>query len=262
MKYFSKRNEYITEYSGHEEISQFLRDRILSIVEKYVDTNAAIYSGDAPWHIDPENFEHTVQQELPGKDPFATIKEGKFHEVFTVVEIFLDLSRGIYHTRRDEAPREMLQAFSLSGSVYSINEAYRIYLKIDKDSAEKIDSMQVVFAPYPEFSQRFFQAVGNLLGRKAKSEDVVKDIFVAAEGYLKKITGTSRFGDAVKNLFKNNLINKEQKKVLEAIHEFRSDADGAGHAGNSITPTEETALWFLDTLVAQLRMISKIIVRK
>ena len=42
-----------------------------------------------------------------------------------------------------------------------------------------------------------------------------------------------------------------------ALHEFRSDADGAGHAGNSITPTEETALWFLEIMVAQLRMINR-----
>ena len=95
------------------------------------------------------------------------------------------------------------------------------------------------------------------MGRRAKPEDVVKDIFVASEGYLKSITETSRFGDAIKDLDKQNIINKEQKKVLEALHQFRSDADGAGHAGNSETPTEETALWFLDTMVAQLRMISK-----
>jgi CRISPR/Cas system CSM-associated protein Csm4 (group 5 of RAMP superfamily) len=123
--------------------------------------------------------------------------------------------------------------------------------------AEKVDSIKEILAPYPEFSHRFFQAVGNLIGRKVKPEDVVKDIFVASEGYLKFITGASRFGDAVKELFKKELINKEQKRVLEALHEFRSDADGAGHAGNSITPTEEMALWFLDTLVAQLRMIDK-----
>lgn len=256
MSYFSRRNEYVTEYSGHEEISIALRNRLSSIMKKYVGENVA--SGGDPWFIELEHFFHKVQQEFPGKNPFDIIKNGKFHEGFTVVEIFLDLAREIYHTRRREAPREIFQAFLLSGSVYTLNEANRINLKIDKDSAEKIDSMKLVLAPYPEFSQRFFQAVGNLVGRKAKPEDVVKDIFVAAEGYLKAITGATRFDNGVKYLFKNKLINKEQKKVLDAIHEFRSDADGASHAGNSATPTEEATLWFLDTLVAQLSMIAKL----
>ena len=184
---------------------------------------------------------------------------GKFHEVFTVVEIFLELVSSIYYTRKNEAIVEIISAFHLSGSVYTIDEHMHIILQINSDLVEKVDSIKVILAPYPEFNDRFYQAVGNLVGRRAKPEDVVKDIFVASEGYLKAVTSTSRFGDAVKELFKKNLINKEQKKVLEALHEFRSDADGAGHAGNSVTPTEGTALWFLDTIVAQLRMIDKVI---
>ena len=113
---------------------------------------------------------------------------------------------------------------------------------------------------YPGYSSKAINGKDYYFNTKKQAiqwVDIVKDIFVASEGYLKAKTETSRFGDAIKDLFKKNLINKEQKKVLEALHEFRSDADGAGHAGNSVTPTEETALWFLDTLVAQLRMIDK-----
>lgn len=150
-----------------------------------------------------------------------------------------------------------MAAFNLSGSVYKISPKGEVVLQIDKDLAEKVASIKTILDPYSEFSDRFYQAVGNLVGRRVKPEDIVKDIFVSAEGYLKSITGTSRFGESVKDLFKKNLINKEQKKILEALHEFRSDADGAGHAGNSITPTEESCLWFLDTFVAQLRMIDK-----
>ena len=259
MAYFSRRNEYTTEYSGHEEVSQALRDRLLLVISKYVDNNSMSYGDHAPYSVEPDDLIHETQKEFPNKNPFEIIKDGPFHEVFTVVEIFLDLTNEIYYTRKNESQIEISKAFQLSGSVYRSTQSNRIELKIDSDIAEKIDSVKEVLASYPEFLHRFFQAVGNLVGKKAKPEDVVKDIFVASEGYLKDITKTSRFGDAIKELFKKNLINKEQKKVLEALHEFRSDADGAGHAGNSITPTEETALWFLDTLVAQLRMIDKAI---
>ena len=150
----------------------------------------------------------------------------------------------------------MLQAFQLSGSVYTI-KSNKIILKVDKDVVMKIDSVKEILESYPEFSHRFFQAVDNLVGRKAKPEDIVKDIYVVAEGYLKAKTKKSRFGEAIKDLSKKKIINKEQRKVLESLQEFRSDSNGAGHAGNSETPTEETALWFLDTLVAQIRMIDK-----
>lgn len=258
MAYFSRRNEYLVEYSGHEEVSKALRDRLLEIFKKYIEQNVSLGSDD-PWSVEPTDFIHKTQQEFPNKNPFILTTEGKFHEVFTIVEIFLDLTSDIYYTRKSEAVVEIVKAFHLSGSVYTIGTQKQIILQIEKDIAEKVDSVKSILAPYPEFSARFFQAVGNLVGRRSKPEDIVKDIFVASEGYLKAITCTSRFGDAVKDLFKKNLINKEQKKVLEALHEFRSDADGAGHAGNSMTPTEETALWFLDTLVAQLRMIDKVV---
>lgn len=257
MIYFSRRNEYVTEYSGHEEVSNALRERLLLVLREYVRRNVIKPRNSLPSHVAIEKFYFQSKKEFPDRDPFEIVQNGLFHEVFTVVEVFLNLTSFIYSNRRNHARTEVFQAFDLSGSVYTINDHNHIELKIDQDVAEKIESVTEILADYPEFHHRFFQAVGNLVGRKAKPEDVVKDVFVAAEGYLKKITNTSRFGEAAKELAKTGAINKEQKKVLEALQEFRSDADGAGHAGNSITPTEETALWFLDTLIAQIRMIDK-----
>lgn len=257
MAYFSRRNEYVVEYSGHEDASRFLRDRLKSVIGKYVDYNQTSYSGDDPWFVERDDFFHKVGLEFPNRDPFSTIDNGLFHEVFTVVEIFLELSKGIYYTRRPQALVEIFKAFKLSGSVYEINNEGEVILVIDKDSVEKIDSIKPTLEPYPEFSARFFQAVGNLVGRKSKPEDVVKDIFVAIEGYFKAISGASRFGDSIKEFEKQNKINKEQKKVLEALNQFASDSSGTRHAGNSATPTEQDALWFLDTLVAQVRMIDR-----
>lgn len=258
MTYFSRRNEYVVEYSGHEEASKTLRTRILTVFRKFVDQNVAIGSGE-DWSVEPSDFLYKTQQEFPGRDPFSIVEKGEFHEVFTVVEIFLDLISNIYYTRKSEAVVEIVKAFHLSGSVYSINEMKHVALNINSDTAEKIDSLKAVLVPYSEFHDRFFQAVGNLMDRRAKPEDVVKDIFVAVEGYLKAITGGSRFGDSIKELCKKNLINKEQVKVLDALNTFASDSSGTRHAGNGAVPTEETALWFLDTIVAQIRMVDKVV---
>ncbi len=258
MTYFSRRNEYLVEYSGHEEISTSFRKRISTIIEKYVIDYVGGYGQDSRSFIKSSKFSYEVNKEFPGRYLESLIATGLFHELFSLIEILLDLSNShLDYDIKRELFSEIQQAFKLSGSVYKINDKNRIELKIDKDAAEKIDSIKQILAPYPELSHRFFQAVGNLVGRRAKPEDVVKDIFVASEGYLKLITQTSRFGEAVKELFKKNHINKEQKKVLDALHEFRSDAYGAGHAGNSVTPDEESALWFLDTIIAQMRMIEK-----
>lgn len=256
MAYFSRRNEYVVEYSGHEETSQALRARLKSILTQYIDRNVGL-GNDDPWSIEPEEFNYKTYEEFPGENPFNIIETAEFHKVFTVVEIFLNLSKSLYYTRRPQIISDVYKAFKLSGSVYEINKEGEVILAINKDSVEKIDSIKPILAPYPEFSARFFQAVGNLVGRKAKPEDVVKDIFVSSEGYLKAISGGSRFGDSIKELEKQGKINNEQKKVLEALNQFASDTSGTRHAGNSATPTEKDALWFLDTLIAQIRMIDR-----
>jgi hypothetical protein len=117
MTYFSRRNEYITEYSGHEEISSFFRERLFVVVKKFVNINPVSYSADDPWSVEHEDFIFETNKEFPNKDPFSIIRSGLFHEVFTVVEIFLDLAKNIYYTRRNDSLLEVFQAFQLSGSV-------------------------------------------------------------------------------------------------------------------------------------------------
>lgn len=256
MPYFARRNEYIVEFSGHSDVSIALRSRLLAILQKFVRSSSV--GGANDWFIGDYVFRHAVQQEIPSSDPYNIIKQGTFYEVFTVIEIFLNLVPTMRMQQREIAISETVNAFELSGSVYKIIGRRQIELKIDKELAEKIDSVKKILQPFPVFYERFFNAVGNLVGRKAKPEDVVKDIYVSAEGYLKSITGENTFGDAVKYLDRKSLIISEQKKVLEALQRFRSDAEGAGHAGNSSKPTEATALWFLDTMIAQLRMIDAV----
>jgi hypothetical protein len=216
MAYFSRRNEYVVEYSGNENVSQALRARLRAVLSQYIDRNVAL-SNDDPWFIEPEELNYKTHQEFPNENPFNIIETAEFHKVFTIVEIFLDLSKDLYYTRKPQILADVYKAFKLSGSVYEINKEGEVVLAIDKDSAEKIDSLKSILSPYSEFSDRFFQAVGNLVGRKAKPEDVVKDIFVSSEGYLKAISGGSRFGDSIKELEKQGKINNEQKRFLKLL---------------------------------------------
>ena len=83
MAFFSRRNEYVTEYSGHEEVSSSLRNRIESIIRKFVRTNAISHVDRLPWFIAPDRFQHLVYSEFPERDAFDLIKNGDFR--FSIV---------------------------------------------------------------------------------------------------------------------------------------------------------------------------------
>jgi len=44
---------------------------------------------------------------------------------------------------------------------------------------------------------------------------------------------------------------------LDKIYAYRSDTDGVVHSGNGEKPDEIDALWFLETVVAQLLFIDR-----
>lgn len=240
------------EYSGYEEASEALRKRLGSVMEKYVSGDPYTNSYFKDW-VDWDELEHEVQKHTLKTNSYEIVKTGLFHEVFTVVEIFWSLAGG---TRRfaDIFP-ELVQTFSLSGSVYRINAEGRVELVLNKELAEKIKETEMVLEPYANVHKTFFEAVGNLVGRKSKPGDVVRDIYVAAEGYLKAVIGEAQYSNAVKRLANAGAINAEQKSIMEKLYAFRSNTHGTTHAGSAPEPNEKDALWFLDTMSAQLRYI-------
>lgn len=256
MSYFSRRNQHVVEFSGYEEVSVALRKRISAILRKYVGQNGVSYSNDDPWYIETRNFYHEVRKEFPDGDPFTLLEQGAFHQVFTVVELFLDMAREIYFTREREVPLEIVQAFMLSGSVYTINNR-RVELVIDENLAKKIEETKTVLATSQSSYEKFFDAIGSLVGRRAKAEDIVKDIFIAFEDYLKEKTNAKDYGGAISILEKNKTISPTQKALLDKIYAYRSDAYGVGHAGNGDKPGEVDALWFVETVTPQLLLIDR-----
>ncbi len=255
MTYFSRRNNYKVEYSGFEDVSEDLRARILEILGKFVQNYASSYGDHKPYFIRPRDFTYVVQQELPQHDPFITVQSGTFDEVFTVVEIFLDeVEDRVDRRRAEEAILEICKAFHLSGSVYEVNpREKRVELVPNEELAKQIKEAETVLQPYADAYKKFFEAVGNLFGRKAKAGDVVRDVYVSAEAYLKAITGEAQYSSAVKKLEKSGAINREQKVVLEQLYAFRSNTQGTTHAGSAPEVDEKQALWFVDTMSAQFR---------
>lgn len=256
MTYFSIRNKYKVEYSGYEDASEELRSRLAEIIAKYVRNYLTGYSGHRPSFLKPTIFNYAVHQVLPNTKPTTAILTGSFDEVFTVIEVFLDEIRRINDRRQGEAIIDILGAFQHSGSVYQLNqETRRIELEPNEELAKQIKEMEKVLEPYADAYKTFFEAAGNLFGRKTKAGDIVRDIYVAAEMYLKAITGEAQYSNAVKKLASTGAINSEQRTVMEKLYAFRSNTKGTTHAGSSPEVNEKQALWFLDTMSAQLRHI-------
>ena len=251
MDYFHRRNRPPTEFSGYEEASSSLRQRILHIIDEYVC--ATTYEGH---YLRRDKFKYRCNQQFTAAEPKEVIKRGTYDQVFTLVEVLSDYANNLDAPRRNSLIGELAEAFRLSGSVYVLRRG-RLELIPSEETARKLQEISRVLEPYQDCAGTFFAAVGDLMGRKRKPDDIVKDLFVGAEGYLKKITGENDFGSAVKALNKEGVLNTIQRGVMEKLYGYRSDARGVGHAGNSPTPTERDALWFLETLLAQLAHIHR-----
>ncbi len=251
MDYFHRRNRPPLEYSGHEEVSEDLRRRLLNILREYLrDISVSDY------HLSSRDFLYLCQLQFPTATPPDIFAKATYERVFTIVEVLFDCARELDAERRLALRNQLAEAFRLSGSVYELRGG-KVCLVPSDDTARKLTEVAKVLEPYDDCAERFFSAVGDLMGRKRKSDDIVKDLFIAAEGYLKNVTSENDFVSAVKALHKTGALNAIQRGVMEKLHGYRSDARGVGHAGNSPTPNERDALWFLETLLVQLTHIDR-----
>lgn len=252
MDYFNRRHRPSTEYSGHEEASSQLRTRLQAVFREYVtnDGNGGSY------YIGRPDVNYVCTQHLLTSDVANIFVRGNFEDAFALTEIIHDLSKDLAVSRRNALHGELREAFRLSGSVYRF-ESGRVSLIPTKELAAKLTAAEPVLSPYQKSYVTFYNAVGDLMGRKRKPDDIVKDLFVGAEGYLKAITGANDYGYAVKELGKKGALNSIQRAVMDKLYGYRSDAAGVGHAGNTEAPTETDALWFLETMLAQLSHIDR-----
>jgi len=245
MEFFKERNKIRAEYSGYGEVSESLGNRLIAIFDHH-----GAWAG--------HDLDHELTLHLGEEDASKIVAFGSYDDVFEAIEILLYLTH-------KQSPSyfgnklfpDVARAFALSGSVYFVNDGGEICLRTDEETVKNLEEVKEVLSEDQKAYQTFFDAVGNLFGRKAKPEDIIKNIFVAFEDYLKDKTGGKEFGKAVDILHKSGFTSSQQKSLLEKIYAYRSDAYAVGHAGNTNKPEELDALWFLETVIAQLKFIDR-----
>lgn len=257
MKYFRERHNLKTDYSGYQEVSNSLRNRLNTVCQRYI-AHGMIGVGQEDWWIPISVLEDELSVNLEEKHIGYIISNESYEYVFEAIEIFLDVAEE-YASRRyaSQILPDIKRTFDLSGSVYYISNDGEIALRTDERLAKNLKEIETVLSDYEKSYKMFFETVGNLMSRKDKPKNIVKDIFIAFENYLKEATKEKDFGKAINYLKNQGILTSPQKSLIEKIYAYRSDAFAVGHAGGSQEPDEIDALWFLETTIAQLKFLDR-----
>jgi hypothetical protein len=208
-----------------------------------------------------EELDHRLAMEFGKRVKLADVlSQGEYHDVLTAIELYMFVAGGAYENL-EQIRAEFNGAFTLSGSVYYVDEDGRMALRIEPDAAALVQEASKVLTPSAKAKGVFDGAMLGLLSRRAKPEDVVRDVYVAFEEYLKTMTGQKDFPDAIDALKRSGVLTPTQAALMEKLYGFRSETFGSTHAGKARVPTEADALWFVETVSAQLKFLGNVVNR-
>ncbi len=255
MLYFRERHNLKNDYSGHEEVSSDLRNKLFNVVSEHTADHPGL--GQERFYLVRGSLNYELVLKTGKDDIFVVIREDDYGYVFEAIEIFMEVAKkklrfDIY----EKALFDTQQAFSSSGSVYYFKDG-KVELKMDKETAENLKEAERILKEHKTTADVLFDAVGGFIKRKIKARDFVKDVFIAFENYLKNITKAKDFGKAILELQKKELITANQTNILNKIYVYVSNAFRVRHSGGSREPDEIDSIWFLDIILAQLKLIDK-----
>jgi hypothetical protein len=249
------------EFSGTDEASLELWNRLWEVAERYL-ASGHIGIGQEGYWVRGDELDHALTMEFGRKVQLRDVLlQGLPHEVLTAVEVYMIVAGGAPY-RFDEIKAGFHAAFALSGSVYYLDRDGRVALRMQPDAAARVKEASEVLTPSTKAKGVFDGGVSGLLSRRAKPEDVVRDVYVAFEEYLKQTTGKNDFAEAVAALRQVGTLTSTQAALMGKLEGFRSETFGSSHAGKARTPTEADALWFVETVSAQVTFIANVAGKK
>ena len=254
MAFFRERNRIQTEYSGYQNASEGLRNRLATIVGDRAGNFIGV--GNEKHYLYLPTLNHETKLRI-NKDCIAAILQGTYDEVFEALEIFLACAKGsLYGQTYIRILSEVCVAFRSAGSVYSADENGHVVLQVSEETAANIkNTEQQLGVRSPEALDFFKRALRDLLTRERTPNDIVKDFAIAMEDYLVTLAGKKDYKQALRALQDQGIIAPTQHGVLDKLYAYRGDAHGVAHAGNTEEPDEAAAVWFLETFVAQVKLI-------
>lgn len=259
MQTFSKRNNLKKEYSGYGEASKNLRNRLLLLYGLPYSGNEYDFGiGNTDW-IHEVAFNKDLQMHFGQKiliEDFRDETKTTYNDVFDFIELYykralLDLDR----SKRERLYTNICTAFINSGSVYEFNKDGEVVLKINDATAEKITIVNTILEPFNNAQNVYKDCIDGLITRSKAPKDIVGDIYIVFEEYIKKVTQQNTYEKSIQYLHEKLNFHTTQIKIIEKLKAYRGDVWGSAHAGNSPVPDERDALWFLESFIAQIKYI-------
>lgn len=250
MAYFRERNIIKSDYSGHEEASFKLRSRLHRVCFNWISKYDQVY------RLELSKLEYQIDLHISNGNFSYSIKSAPYDEVFKALEIFCSLvkKKSVYNFSNVILP-DLQKAFDLSRSVYQINGQGLVELRVTMDLANATDNVLNILNSDSKSAETFSKAAGDLFGRRMKPEDIVSDLFISLEDYVKTLSGKKNLSESLKALEKNTILTPHQSSLVEKLSAYRSDSYGVAHSGNYPPPKEDDALWFLRTVEALILLI-------
>lgn len=262
---YSKRILGRREESPLGEISPTLRVRLRRVLGAYIKPN---------WENQFENFGAAVARISPIKhrlDESALdariewetgsihkwtdiVEKGNAGDVLDLIDYFLESYRSQYPDQAKGAAATLDGVLRASGSAYRIDQSGRVNIRVTKDTLELVKRAEGAMPS--DSRQEFTDALSALFSRSKAPRDIVKDVHVAFERYLKTISRKRNYSEAVKWLEQSSILSGVQLATLHRLHGYRSNAYGVAHASHESEPDEADALWFVETLSALIGLIA------
>lgn len=259
MPTFSKRHKLKKEYSGHCEASRNLRNRLLLLYGHPYSGNEFHFGvGYTNW-IHERAFSKDLQMHFGRKIPIEEFRDEKltaYDDVFDFIELYY--SRAILDIDSKKRLKLLVNiaiAFDNSGSVYEFNKEGEVVLKIDDNTAKIVTEVDNILEPFDDALGVYRGCVDGLITRSKPPKNVVGDMHVVFEEYSKKITQQKTFEGAIKYFRDKLSFHPTQIQIIQKLKAYRGDVWGPAHAGKGPKPDERDALWYLESIIAQIKYI-------
>ncbi|MHA1401944.1 MAG: hypothetical protein ACTSQE_16455, partial [Candidatus Heimdallarchaeaceae archaeon] len=92
MKYFRERQNLKKDYSGHQEASKSLRNRLNTVCQKYI-AHRMIGVSQEGWWIPIRMLEYELEVNLEKKLIGEIILNNTYDYIFEAIEIYLDVAK-------------------------------------------------------------------------------------------------------------------------------------------------------------------------
>ena len=259
MPVFSKRNKLKKEYSGYEEASLGLRNRLLLLYGHPYSGNEFHFGvGNTNW-IHERAFDKDLQMHFGRKIPIEDFRdEGitSYDEVFDFIELYFEKAKtDLNSQKRLKLLVNIAIAFYNSGSVYKFNKEGQVVLKVNEKTAKSIKEVDNILEPFEKAQKVFRDCVDGLVSRRKAPKDVVKDMFISFEEFSKKATSKKSFDEFIRFARNELKIHSIHIQIIEKLKAYRGAVWGATHASNSPEPGEEDAVWYLEQVLVEIRYL-------